>query len=122
MFQLKDGIIYLTRGDSASLSVSLTDQSGTAYTMQTGDTLTLTVRAMPNDESEVVLHKVSTSSTITIDHDDTKDEDIGQYSADIQLTLTDGHVFTVWPVLDEKKMKTDKSSWKNFWLTPEVTL
>ena len=43
------GAIHLTRGDTARLSVSITnDQTGSEYTIAPGDNLTLTVRVNSN--------------------------------------------------------------------------
>lgn len=43
------GAIRLTRGDTARLSVSITnDQTGSEYTIAPGDNLTLTVRVNSN--------------------------------------------------------------------------
>ena len=120
MFKIDSDIVYLTRGDSAVMSVTLTDDSGAAYTMQDGDTLTLTVRETPSADADIVIQVVSATTDITISPEDTEDAEVGQYSADVQLTTSDGHIYTVWPPFDTGKLKSEKN-WKNWWITPEVT-
>ena len=44
MFQFKNKVIKMTRGDSGRLKVDLKSSSGAPYVMREGDTLTLTVR------------------------------------------------------------------------------
>lgn len=110
--------IYLTRGDDAALDVTLKDASGSAYTMQAGDTLTLTVRRTPAD-ADVVLTVTSGSTRLLISHDDTATAQVGAYSADIQL-LSGGQRLTIWPALDGRARSTE-ANFKNFVLMPEVT-
>ena len=47
MFYVEDQAIYLTRGDSAEVSIDLTTEGGEAYDLGASDTLTLTVRKEP---------------------------------------------------------------------------
>ena len=46
MLQIDNDTIYITRGDDAMFRIVL-KLNGEDYTMRTGDTLTLTVRATP---------------------------------------------------------------------------
>ena len=110
--------IYLTRGDDAALDVTLKNASGSAYTMQAGDTLTLTVRRTPAD-ADVVLEVTSGSTRLLISHDDTATAQVGAYSADIQL-ISGGQRLTIWPSLDGRSRSTE-ANFKNFILMPEVT-
>lgn len=133
MFKIEDGVCYLTRGDDASINVTLATASGTAYRMMTGDTVTMTVSAGTgkNDsvlftstyeaESDQAENPTSTVVTLPISHDDTKDASYGGYACDIQLTTADGSVFTIFPDQDDRMMKNDRNAWKNFWVIPEVT-
>lgn len=113
-----NGVIYLTRGDDAALDVALKDASGSAYTMQEGDSLTLTVRRTPAD-ADVVLTITSSTTRLLIGHDDTATAQVGAYSADIQL-LSGGQRLTIWPTLDGRNRSTE-ANFKNFVLMPEVT-
>lgn len=118
MFFVEDDKIYLTRGDDAALNVTLKDSSGAAYTMASGDTLTLTVRKTPGDD-EAVFSVSSGSTRLLIGHEDTADAQTGEYSADIQL-MSGGQRMTIWPELEGRNRKSD-ANFKNFVLMPEVT-
>ena len=122
MFYVEDQAIYLTRGDSAEVSIDLTTEGGEAYDLGAGDTLTLTVRKEPTATSAVVFAKsVKGSGVIPIAPEDTRGAEVGQYSADIQLTTADGEVHTVYPRL-EGKARYRERNFKNFVLMPEVTM
>lgn len=58
---------------------------------------------------------------IPIAPEDTREAEVGQYSADIQLTTADGEVHTVYPRL-EGKARYRKRNFKNFVIMPEVTM
>lgn len=122
MFYVEDQAIYLTRGDSAEVSIDLTTEGGEAYDLGASDTLTLTVRKEPVATSKVVFAKsVQGSGAIPIAPEDTRNAEIGQYSADIQLTTADGEVHTVYPRL-EGKARYRERNFKNFIIMPEVTM
>ena len=59
MLEINGSDIYLTKGDTAHLSVGITnDASGDAYEMQPDDTLILTVRNQAYEASPVLLQKM----------------------------------------------------------------
>ena len=123
MLKIEEGVIYLTRGDDAVIDVQLTIQDGGAYEMQPGDTVTLTVRELPKEESEIILDSSSApgSNRIIINSADTENAEVGQYSADIELLTEDGKRYTVWPDLEGSgRYKT--GNMKNFVIMPEVTM
>ncbi len=111
MFECRNGQIKITRGDTAALKVALKMANGDAYQMQTGDTLTLTLRRQPHDA--VLFEKVSSTDVIAIDPADTKDLDAGFYCFDIQLTTAGGDIFTV--------VGLTSSTVGNFQIYPEIT-
>ena len=119
MFKVEDNVIYLTRGDDAELEVSITDGAGTAYTMQDGDTLTLTVRELPSFDSAVIFSVSSETNRIILSHADTADAEVGRYSADIEL-VSEGKRRTVWPELEDSERYKVKN-FRNFVIMPEVT-
>lgn len=82
MFYVEEQAIYLTRGDSAEVSIDLTTEGGENYELGADDTLTLTVRKEPTATSAVIFAKTVTGSgVISITPEDTRDAEIGQYSA-----------------------------------------
>ena len=123
MLYLEDNILYLTKGDDGALEMtSITDAQGKEYEMQTGDTLTLTVREAPTLDSPVIFESTSLPGVnrMIVRAADTANAEAGRYSADIQLTTADGLRFTIWPSIDgSARYKT--SNLKNFIIMPEVT-
>ena len=63
--------IYLTRGDTATLDVYITDEDGVSYVMAADDRLIFSVRRLAG-KGEVLISKVVSSPTIYIDTADTK--------------------------------------------------
>lgn len=124
MLKIIDDKIYLVRGDDAILKVELTQEDGTAYEMQEGDIIALTVRKLPNAESDVLLSAASGSGSneITIPHDATAELEYGEYSADIQLTYSDGRRDTVWPGDVESGTRIKGKNMGNFVIVSEVTI
>lgn len=118
MLYIDDDRVYITRGDDASLDVTLTTESGDAYEMQDGDVLTLTVRRTPAD-TDAVARITSASAHILIGHEDTAEAAVGEYSADIQL-LSGGKRITIWPRLSGINRRTE-ANFRNFVIMPEVT-
>lgn len=119
--------IWMYRGDDEVIVVPLFSGSGesrTPYEMQSGDTVTLTVRETPSEESPVLLQITSApgSNRIPIRHEDTAELAPGQYSADIQLLTADGMRKTVWPDFDPSGSNLYVGlNLKNFVIIPEVT-
>ena len=91
-----DGTIRLTRGDTARLTVPLTNETdGSPYEMQEGDTLTLTVKKAVTDE-EPSFQKVGLGTNkFHIEPKDTAQLPFGKYKYDVQLTTVYGDVYTV---------------------------
>lgn len=122
MFYVEDQVIYLTRGDTATLAVTLATENGEEYTVGADDILTLTVRKEPKAESTVIFRRsVTGKQEIDILPEDTRDAEIGQYSADAQITTATGDVFTVFPRL-EGSARYKTKNYKNFVIMPEVTI
>ena len=93
MFHLNGTNIKLTRGDSASLSVSLD-----GYEMQDGDALTLSCKVDPSKEGYLFQLTADSEQAFTFAPETTAGLDFGAYRYDIQLTTSGGAVYTVIPV------------------------
>lgn len=91
-----DGVIHLTRGDSAWFAVTIgNDISGEEYVIDPTDTLTLTIKRRAKD-SEALVEKVITGSNIFhIEPEDTEGARFSNYIYDVQLTTAAGDIFTV---------------------------
>lgn len=115
---LEDNVIVIHRGDSATLNVTLKNSDNTTYSMQTGDVLTLTVKAEPTHESPELLQSESASTAIYLSAEAMDAIPAGQYSYDVQLTKANGDVITVIPELRENG---SVKNYKNFIVDAEVT-
>jgi len=117
MFCVEDGgIIKITKGDSAKIDVELEDVVGNPYYIESGDTLTLTVRAVATAASNILLQSVSNSACITLNAVDTANLPVGKLSYDIQLNKASGERYTIIGA------SSTNTSLKNFWVLPEVTI
>lgn len=97
MLFIQDNIVYLTRGDSASLVVTIKDLDGNVYTLQTGDELMFTMKVNCETDEAVLSKDITADSTITILPSDTENLRYGDYVFDVQLTQAGGEVYTVIP-------------------------
>lgn len=121
MIYVSNGVINLTVGDDATLTVPLKTDDGEDYVMTAHEFLIFSVREKASLESPLLLEITSdlASNDINFAHDDTKDMAPGFYSAEVQLMTDDGKRITVWPKL-EGNSRTSASNRKNFCLMTEV--
>lgn len=99
MLIVKNNKVSLTRGDTARLTVPITDDSGQPYTVQEDDVVTLTVKKNYEDTEPAIEKKVTGSADFHIKPEDTKGLAFGDYKYDVQLTTADGDNYTV---IDDK--------------------
>lgn len=111
MFEIKNKVIKMTRGDSASLKVNLKKRDGSEYVMQEGDRLTLTVRKVIG--SSILMQIVSENNILYISPSDSKKLSVGSCVYDIELKTQSQDVFTV--------VAPNDSVTKNMIVCPEVT-
>ena len=90
-----DNSIELTRGDTARLTVPLTDDSGAAYEMQSTDELVMTVKSSVNDDTPCFQKIVVGSNEIHIKPSDTANLNFGKYVYDVELRISEDDVYTV---------------------------
>ena len=91
-----DGIIRLTRGDSAKIMVTIeNDIIGENYEIAEDDTLTLTVKKNVKDTEALVQKIIVGSNTFYIRPEDTAALSFGKYKYDVQLKTAEGDVYTV---------------------------
>lgn len=122
-FFVDNDAICITKGDDAVMEVSeILTGSGEEYVLQENDVLTLTVRKMPKADDPILLQIDSSpgQKRIVFRHEDTSELEVGRYSADIQLTSSDGKRYTIWPELTGSGRYTIKNL-SNFVIMPEVT-
>ena len=96
MFRIVRNTISIIRGDSATITLSVTDAEGNPYTIKSTDSITMMVRKTPT--SKVVLTKTFTDAVLNIDPVDTSSLACGSYVYDVQLVHQDGWTDTIIPV------------------------
>lgn len=95
---LENNEIQLTRGDTAWLTVNVTNDTGNDnYEIQNGDTLTLSLKKTVRDADSLMEKVVLGTDTFHIEPKDTADLNFGKYKYDVQLTTEGGDVYTVIP-------------------------
>lgn len=97
-----NGDIELTRGDTARLTVSLTDSQKQPYAVKEDDILTLTVKKDYKDVEPLIEKKIKGETSFHIKPEDTAGLDFATYKYDVQITTADGDNYTV---IDDKKFK-----------------
>ncbi len=91
-----DGAIRLTRGDTARLTVPITNQTNNSeYTMESGDILYFTVKKSARDDGFLFQKTSRGANAIHIKPEDTETLSFGKYKYDVQLTTASGDVYTV---------------------------
>lgn len=93
MIKIKNNVITITKGDSASIKVTLRTEDGEEYVMHEGDKLIMTVRK--KFESPVLIQIESATNIIDLFPKDTKCLEKGPCVYDIELQTSAGDVFTV---------------------------
>lgn len=91
----KTNVITLTRGDSASIQVVITDGYGVPYTPAAGDVVRFAVKKRYTDTATLINITIP-NETLVLDiaPSDTKNLKFGAYKYDIQLTTAGGTVDT----------------------------
>ena len=102
--------ISITRGDTPSFTVSVTDAAGAPYELQDGDRLTFTVKRSTKPQDPVIIQRVmdaETGPSFQLTSEETS-LDYGTYRYDVELQTAGGGTYTV--------VKPDKLT-----ITEEVT-
>lgn len=86
MLTVTGNSIFLTRGDSAELTLSLTDSQGSPYDFS-GDTVRFGVKRNAFD-AECVIEKTVTDGKITFAPEDTESLEFGDYLYDVEVRHT----------------------------------
>lgn len=97
MQKVKNTTIYLTRGDTLKVQISLSDPDGNPYEPQEGDRIRFAVKKDYNDpEKMLLINKEVPLDTmiLTLDPEDTKEMEFGDYVYDLELTNSAGEVDT----------------------------
>lgn len=123
MLFIDEDMVSITQGDDAVLEIDIHTSAGEDYEMSADEMLTLTVRQLPTDGSDVLLSvdSVPGSNRIVLRGEDTKHVAPGWYSYDVQLLTPENRRYTVLPDDIDDKKRGKVKNWKNFCVMPEVT-
>ena len=97
MLFTQGNMVMLTRGDTATLLVSLQNPDGSEYIMQDGDVLKLAIKKKVCD-AEPLIEKETDGTQFDFAPSDTEGLPFGDYKYDVQLTTAGGDVYTVMTV------------------------
>lgn len=101
--RIKGNTIYLTRGDTAAITVACTFDNGEQRPFVPGDKVYFTVKKSTRTETKEI-QKIVTNfdadgqAAFDIQHSDTSSLAYGTYFYDIQLTTLDDKFITIIPV------------------------
>ena len=84
MISVDGTTITLTRGDTETLQVTVTDADGQPYELGEGEYIELVVKAKPSD-AQPLIRKVTTDGAITFDRADTWGLDVGKYAYNVRV-------------------------------------
>ena len=124
MLYIDDDVISITRGDDATLEITINKSDGTEFEMDPSDTLTLTVRERPCCGCPVLLTSTSApgSNRIVLSGDAKAEVCPGRYSYDVQLNRANGERYTILPNEIDPELQGRTANWRNFIIMGEVTI
>ena len=93
MIDVKGTSIYLTRGDTLRIQLSIT-KNGEPYELQDGDIITFSLKKKINDKECILQKTIGADYLLEIEPEETKDLNFGQYIYDIQMEYADGTIDT----------------------------
>lgn len=93
MFRIENNMIWITKGDTAVITVELVDPNGEPYEMVTGDKLVFTAKKRLNDDPLFTV--TTTTNSITLSHNNTKLLEPPNAYFDIELQTASGNVNTI---------------------------
>lgn len=94
----EDGVVLLTKGDTAYFQVDILYDNDSPYIYRDGDKITLSVKKKVTDNMYAIQKVVNGGEVITINPEDTSNLSAGRYVYDVQLNTGLGEVFTVCPL------------------------
>lgn len=96
LYILDDNTIKITRGDTAKLTISISnDLNSSNYVIGEHDTLVLTVKKSVKDPTCCFQKVIRGSNVFNIKPTDTNSLDFGKYKYDVQLTTESEEVYTI---------------------------
>ena len=94
-YNISGTTITLTRGDTLSALISITDSEGNPYTPMEGDRIRFAMKSKITDENPILNIDIPIDTMeLIIQPEDTKRLNFGSYVYDIQLTKANGVIDT----------------------------
>lgn len=91
----EDGTIKLTRGDTAYLDISVTDDDGKEFPLSNQTEICMTVRE--DALSPIIFQIPAKDGSIKINPENTAELEFGTYRYDVQVILENADVYTYGP-------------------------
>ena len=98
----KNNSIELTRGDTARLTIGVTDDYDQPYEMREGDTLIFTVRTSSDAKEPAIEKEMKGTNLLHLKPEDTASLVYAKYVYDVELHTAEGDVYTVIEKTDFK--------------------
>ena len=105
MVEIKGTTVWMTRGDTVVLTITITDVNGEPYVPESGDIIRFAMKKNYTDANPILLKTIPIDTMeLIIEPEDTKNlpfgEVKGHYKYDIELTKESGFVDTFIPRAD----------------------
>ena len=96
MLKVQKNKIYLTRGDSAFLTISLNDENGSSYELSEGDKVYFRLKKSSSSDN-LLLEKEVNTQTLTLEllPEDTAELSSGLYCYEVELVTAEDKHYTV---------------------------
>lgn len=92
---IKKNVIKLTKGDSLTTKISITDSEGNVYEPDSADKIRFAIKKNYDDEIPIIIKDIPYDTLVLrLESADTKLLEPGDYHYDIEITMTDGSVDT----------------------------
>ncbi len=96
MLEIKDNRIYLTRGDTAFITISLKDSLNNTYTPTLTDKIYFRLKKNVFGDSLLLVKEINIDTlTLELTPNDTKNLDFSSYCYEIELITASGQCYTV---------------------------
>lgn len=124
MFEVKNGVISLTKGESASLFVGIFNSDGSKRALVSGDAINLELSADADTSNKFATFPGTIvtgeyTSEIKISAANSAQLPVGKYSCRIWFKGKNGDEAMIFPDGDLARSKIDEvGNWKNFWVLP----
>lgn len=97
MFDVIDNKIYLSRGDSATIGIEITDDESEPYTPSSGESVVFTLKRATEQCKTIIVKEFNEELEVSLDESDTVNLSFGVYVYDVVLYDEEGNIYTIIP-------------------------